>query len=253
MLEILKNNENLLVLQTIGKKMTISSMIERIDMNKTAIQKTIDLLLSYGLLEKQNQHYVISSIGEYVLKKLYGIEFLSRHSDYFETHSLEDIPKPLLSAIESFSDCQLIEGVFPTSIRLKEISLGATTFLNCIFTQPPFLLADIIYEKMQNGVKPRLLFGKNANIYEYNDVVKKLELDKLKHSDLYEKRICDNVLTNILISDSGACLLLGNNENSTDIQHVIVGYDKQFINWCNGFFNYKWKEGQEFARLPVSK
>jgi len=250
---VLKNNENMLVLQTLSKKMTIASVAEMFNMNTAAIQKIIEILFSHGLLEKENQHYTVSSIGEYALKKLSGIEFLAQNSDYFETHSFEDIPKSLLAGIESFSECQLIEGVFPTITRLKEISTGAIEFLNCIFTQPPFLLADILHEKMHSGVKLRLLFGKNANVSESNDLVQKLELDKPKHSDLFEKRICDHVLTNVIVSDSGACMLLGNMENITDIQHTIVGYDKRFINWCNNFFNYKWKEGQEFAKLHVSK
>ncbi|MFB5614363.1 MAG: transcriptional regulator-like protein, partial [Candidatus Nitrosomaritimum yanchengensis] len=59
----------------------------------------------------------------------------------------------------------------------------------------------------------------------------------------------DKVITNVLISDNGACLMLGRNDEKFDMINAIVGNDENFIRWCNDFFNFKWTQGESFSRL----
>lgn len=196
-----------------------------------------------------DKNFLSESLGDLFFQKFQGIDFISKNSDYFSDHSFSDIPESLLVRIEDFSDCEIVKSVWPTNTRFKEIASGSSEFLNCIFTQPPFLLADLLYKKINDGIDLKILFGQNSSIPDCNDLVEKLDLNKPSNSNMFEKRICENVISNVVVSDSGACLMLGNKEKSTDMINAIVGYDRNFINWCKEFFEFKWNTGEKFARL----
>jgi len=253
LITILKNKTNFQILSQLKKSATLSSLVDKTQFNQLTIVKCIKTLHFHSLVEKNTETYHITKLGNLILQKFSALEFLSKYSNYFSSHTFGDIPDHLLVQINTFSDCELIESIWPTSTRFKEIVSGSTTFLNCIFTQPPFLLADSIFDKISNGIKLKLLFGQNSDIPDCNDLVEKLDLNKPKSSGIFEKRICETVTTNIIISDSGACLMLGDKSNVTDMLNTVVGNNKQFINWCNDFFNFKWKQGEMFARLRVKK
>ncbi|QUC65542.1 transcriptional regulator-like protein [Nitrosopumilus sp. K4] len=197
-----------------------------------------------------DKEFLSKTLGNLFFEKMKGIGFVYENSDYFSEHRFHDIPESLRIRVEAFAGCDIVKSVWPTNTRFKEITSGASEFLNCIFTQPPFLLADLMYQKSQDSVDLKMLFGKNSSIPECNDLVDKLELNKPSNSEMFEKRICDRVVSNVIVSDSGACLMLANNEE-TDMTNAVVGYEKKFIQWCNDFFYFKWMQGENFARLRV--
>lgn len=182
-------------------------------------------------------------------KKIKGIEFLLANNPYFSDHNFGDIPACMLSQIESFANCAVLESVWTTHSSCQKIINHAEKFVYCIFTQPPFLLADAFYAKLQLEIKLNLLFGQNSDIPDCNDLVDKLQLDKPRLDSGFEKRICDSVSTNVIVSDKGACLMLPDNTGVTDMIMGIEGCDKPFLEWCCNFFEYKWNTGESFARL----
>jgi predicted transcriptional regulator len=250
-LKFLMNKKDFQIFCNLQDSVSSSEISEKTRFNLKDVDKTISVFSQYNLVEKNKEKINLTKLGRITLMKLLFLKFLSNHSDYFSSHEFDDIPQSLLSRIEDLSNGAVITNVWPTNTRLKEIASGASSFLNCIFTQPPFLLADLLYEKMHNDIQMNILFGENSDVPDCNDLVEKLELNKPKQSTFFEKKICEKVTTNILISDVGACLMLGFQNGITDMQQAIVGLDKQFIDWCNDFFNFKWEQGKSFARLRV--
>ncbi|WP_249111038.1 transcriptional regulator-like protein [Nitrosopumilus sp. K4] len=190
-----------------------------------------------------------SVLGDLIGKKTKGLEFLIENEQYFSNHNFGDIPEYMLSQIECFENCSLLNAVWSTHTSCKNIIDDAEDFIFCIFTQPPFLLADAFSSKIESGINLKILFGKNSDIPDCNDLVDKLQLDKPKLDTGFEKRMCSYVAANVILSDSGACLMLPDNKDMTDIIMGIKGNDKPFLDWCNSFFEYKWNAGEQFARL----
>ncbi|WP_232203029.1 MULTISPECIES: transcriptional regulator-like protein [Nitrosopumilus] len=188
-------------------------------------------------------------IDNLISKKIQGIDFLANNELYFSSHNFGDVPDYLLSQIEAFSSCRVLSSVWSSHSYCQKIISDSEKFVYCIFTQPPFLLADIFYQKLQSGTPLKFLFGKNSDIPECNDLVDKLQLDKPKLDTQLKKRMCDHVAANLIMSDSGACLMLPDNNNATDMVMGIAGNEKPFLDWCVSFFEYKWNTGEMFARL----
>ena len=220
-------------------------------LNEASVRKILKLLENAFVVKNQGESFVLTDIGIQTLRKIQGVEFFFSNTDYFLSHSLEEIPQTLLQRSEDFSKCEIVESIWPVSAKLVEIAKESKRFVNCVFSEPPFLLADPLYEKIHSGTKMKFLFGENSKLPDCNDLVDKLELNKSKISSLFEKRMCKKVIINLVVSDKGACLMLASKNDQLDIVNGIAGKDEKFIQWCNDFFDFKWNEGEQFARLRV--
>ena len=189
------------------------------------------------------------NIDSLIEQKKEGLEFIAHNESYFENHEFYDVSDVLVSQIEIFANCSMLTSVWPTSTACKTMVDDATKFVYCIFTQPPFLLADTFYSAVNRGLDLRFLFGENSDVPDCNDLVDRLHLDKPKINSEFEKRICDKVGTNVIVSEIGAVLMLPDENGVTDMTMGILGHDNSFVNWCKNFFDYKWNTAKQFARL----
>lgn len=244
---IFENKTNLDILNTLkNKSLTKKELIEKIPVSSLGTNLT--KLKNLGLIEQNQQKFLINKKGNLILQKIFLMNFISKNNQYFLTHGFGDVPSHLMSKIDCISECELVLGTFPTVSRLKNIVNEAQKSLYCIFTQPPFLLADSIYNRISNDVDLFLLFGKNSDIPDCNDLVEKLELDKQKQHK-FKQRISENVQVNIIASENQACIMLPDRNEITDMQNILIGNNSDFIKWCHDFFNHKWKSAESFSRL----
>lgn len=249
LIRILKNKENFSIASHLLFAKDINDLSNVTRMNQEKLLKILKTMEEVGIIKRNESTFCLSEVGDMFLRKTLGMEFLVSNADYFLNHSIKEIPNYLVQQIDAFSNCEVVETVWPVSKKMDDIAKGAEKFLGCIFTEPPFHMAEPLYEKVQSGVKLRLLFGKNSQLPDCNDLVERLELNKPKSDSLFEKRICDEVITNLVVSDKGACLMLGDKNSKLDMVYAISGIEENFILWCKGFFEFKWKQGQPFARL----
>ena len=249
---ILKDKDSLALIEYISNFNTTDKLSLKTNLEASLVRKILHSLEKNLLIKTQRDSLVLTDMGAQTLRKIQGMEFLYSKIDYFLSHTVDEIPHFLLQRIDDFSNCKIIKSIWPVSTRLLETVKSSKSFVNCIFSEPPFLLGEPLYDRIHSGVKLQLLFGKNSKLPDCNDLVEKLELNKPKSDSLFKKRMCESVATNLLVSDSGACLMLANQNNETDMVYAIVGNDKHFIQWCNDFFEYKWNKGETFARLRTS-
>jgi len=244
---IFENKANLDILNTLkNKSLTKTELIEKIPISSLGANLT--KLKNLGLVEQKQQKFLLNKKGNLILQKIFLMNFISKNNQYFLTHDFGDVPPNMISKINCMHECELVMGTFPTVSRLKNIVNNAQKFLYCIFTQPPFLLADPIYDKISNDVDLFLLFGKNSDVPDCNDLVEKLELDKPKQHK-FKQRISENIQINIITSENQACVMLPDRNGVTDMQNCIIGNSTDFIKWCHDFFNYKWESSESFSRL----
>ena len=252
LIKILKNKTNFEIIKKLQSAKTISELCYESRLNESSVTKSLLILHQFNIIEKNNQSYTLAKLGNQILSKQRGLRFLTDNSSYFQSHCVEDIPSSFITRVENFSGCEVVHSIWPSISRLQEIAINARKLIRCAFSQPPFVLAESIHEKINSGAKFQLLFGNNNKISEFNDLVIKLELNKPRPVSIFEKRMCDKIITNVMISENKACLMLANHENEPDMTSAIIGQDEGFIQWCNDFFEYKWENAEPFARLRTS-
>lgn len=249
-LTVLANKKRRKILETCQKNQTLSVIARQIEHTVPATQVHVQKLLKTGLLEKiTDRSYSTTPFGQAMLLCSSSIFFLEENRQFLNEHSFDDLPLRFVSSLgclyESKHTTQITD-VFP---MWKKIVASSKIYLYCICTEAPILLEEGIKNRMEDGVKIRLLFGRNSQIYESSEFVEKLELKKPKHHENLEKRIAENVGVNIMVSDRLACIMFPNLDGIIDMHHVFFSEDLAFRQWCLDFFKYKWDSSEPIARL----
>ena len=56
--------------------------------------------------------YSLTPFGDMFLKHLDSLEFLLQYKDYFQSHTLGDLPSKFEKRISDLNNCELVEGAF---------------------------------------------------------------------------------------------------------------------------------------------
>ena len=202
-------------------------------------------------LVKQEQIgiYRLTTVGGAVAECSKGFEFLEKNKDFFADHGFGDVPKSLLKNIGRLANSQFFYGLHLVFPKWSKIVSESQEFVNCIFSQPPILIADYIGPKIQSGLKIRVLFDKSSKIPDCNEFVKKLGLREHKTNENFNKRIAENAKINLIMSEKEACVIFPDNNGVVDPHGNFISSDPDFVSWCRDFFEYKWNDSEPIARL----
>jgi predicted transcriptional regulator len=202
-------------------------------------------------LVKQEQigMYSLTTVGSAVAECSKGFEFLEKNKDFFADHGFGDVPKSLLKNIGRLANSQFYYGVHLALSKWSKIVSESQEFVNCIFSQPPIVVADYLGPKIQGGLKVQTIFDKSSKIPDCNEFVNKLGLREHKTNENFKKRIAENIKINIIMSEKEACVIFPDNNGVVDMMENFISSDPDFISWCKEFFEYKWNNSEPIARL----
>ena len=230
---------------------SIYAISEELDDSIQNISKHIQKIQKFNLLEvnEEKQTYQTSRIGNIVVSQIKTIKFVENNKDYFLEHDIGDVPTELLNKLENLCNSEFFSGVYMMFSYWSKIANNAEKYFSCIFSTPPVLIADTLVKKISEGLSLNILFGKNSTITQCNEFVDRLALRKRAGFSNIEKRMTESVKVNLIMSEKEACLMFPGRDGNTDIHGNFVSKDSKFLNWCQEFFEYKWKSGEKFSRL----
>lgn len=207
-------------------------------------------LIKSGLLEwNKNNDIFLSEFGKVVLAKISAISFLEKNKDFFLTHDFGDIPADLSNRIGDLYESKTVYGIPANFTTTKQIVNSAKKYVYCIFTQPPVLIADLMKQKMEKGIKVCLLFGKNSVVPIESNFVKILELaTKTCHKNL-KKRITERVGINLMMNEKHSLLMFQHKGDGIDMHNSLISSENNFHNWCSEFFYQKWNDAESICRI----
>ena len=66
--------------------------------------------------------YSITSFGHILLEHLDSLEFLTKHKNYFVSHTLGDLPSKFVKRLSDLNGCDVIEGAFVLNDKMIQIA-----------------------------------------------------------------------------------------------------------------------------------
>ena len=99
------SNEDRLTMLTLLKEepMKLTQLSQRLAYTPPEASRNVSRLSEAKLIERDHDGvYHISPLGEGAMRLLDGYHFLSKHSEYFSTHTLRDIPCEFVDRIGAF-------------------------------------------------------------------------------------------------------------------------------------------------------
>lgn len=146
----------LIELRTNAKKLTNISKELKLTVQETSrhLQRLCDARL---LTKHPDGAYGITAYGEDVLALLPGLEFLTKHREYFVMHSITHLPKEFLWRIGDLADSRLLDSPVLAFQWVNTITEEANEQLHFIADQVPSGSIPLIEAAIKRGVKTYFL------------------------------------------------------------------------------------------------
>ncbi|MFW9792789.1 MAG: helix-turn-helix transcriptional regulator [Candidatus Thorarchaeota archaeon] len=141
----------LIELRTNAKKLT--NIAKKLELTVQETSRHLQRLCDAHLLMKHpDGAYHITAFGENVLELLPGLDFLTKHREYFVTHSLNHLPKEFLSRIGDLQDSILLDSPVLAFQWVNTIIEGANRQLYLVADQVPSGSIPLIEAAVKRGV-----------------------------------------------------------------------------------------------------
>ena len=243
----LSNTDRLKILQELRqapRKLTELSIA--IDTTHQQCLRHLRRLTETYLIERNNEgSYEITQYGELVLQLTQGLTFISKHRDYFNSHSLDKVPSEFVSRIDELGESTFIPNVMQVLSEIESIVKNAEDQLHVIINKRTHSIRPYIAEAVRRGVKlnsisitsyvPTIDVKREINIQDELDIVKSETIGTTKVADQTDFPVY------LYLSEKNLFLSFPLHDGTFDY----TGFQSsspEAVKYCSELFNYFWSK-----------
>ncbi len=247
----ISNEDRLRILHRLSRKRTnVTNLSRELGLTTQESSRHLSRLIEIRLVEKNADGlHGLTQYGELVLRQLPGLEFTSRHRDYFEVHTLTNLPTEFVLRINELSDSTYIDDVMVAVHSVEETIMNAEEYILNI--NVPYIASTfpLIREAYERGVTGRFLRTRELavppSMREEMDRVFDDELTrKIRMSDLQEDKLVEQIDLILYMSEKSVGILAF---PLRDGRFDFLGFSSKNVEarkWCSDLFNYFWEKAE---------
>ncbi len=235
------SENRLAILKSLEKESLKFTRIKKIiDATSPELSRQLDRLSGKDLILKDGEgYYSLTYLGKLVVLSLPNLESIAKRSDFFRYHDTSPIPHHLLRELDSLTRTECIEGVFVLVNKMTSLFEQIHEYGWYLSDDFPRFYIPQVEKKLEEGVIFRAIYPRNL-IENLKEDLPEVLFEHIEIRTLDEVRIVINV------TDSFGMLALPGPDGKIDRDHVLIGYDEQFIKWCKAVFNYYFEISERY-------
>ena len=225
-----------------------SKLAQELDITLPESHRQFERLSNAGLISKSVEGtYHITSFGRIILQQVQSISFMHRFKEYFSSHSVLGLPEKFVKRISELNECEIIEGAFVISEKMKEIASGSK-YLKVVSAHVPpdaFRHGLISAEKTKKQVQ--IIYAKNTLIPKgLKKEFTSSRVQSLLNAGTYERKMIDSVKIYVVLDEKNAMVLFPDLKGNVDLSCAFVSDDPKFHEWCSDYHQYLWVSAGSF-------
>jgi len=238
----LANEDRLNILFELKKTpLRLSRVAERFGLTVPETARNISRLSEAKLISKYGDgSYYLTSYGEASLQLLPGLDFLSKHKEYFKNHTLSRIPFEYGVNVGALADSEFLKEVTTTILEFENMVRRAQEFIWVLVDQILANSVVLIMEAVDRGAEFRKIMPRNAVIP--GDTLKLCNdplIERAGRAKKVESRYLDKIDLFILMSEKEAIIAFPNLEDQFDF-FGFKSRKESAIKWAKSLFSYYW-------------
>jgi predicted transcriptional regulator len=244
----------LLLLQR--NSMRITEIAKEQGLNHPEIRRHITRLRDIGLIERDVEgFYHLTPYGEASILLFREFEFLSANNEYFETHSLAEVPARFVKQIGELGESTCVWNAMDFFRYTDNLFKESREYVWILVDQFPMNFLSTIVETINRGVRVRIIEPRERVLNPDIDAMTSEEtraLNRTRSTPLVEQRMLDKVSVLLFLSDS-CCVLAFPTSNG---QHDFKGFTathESALDWCRELFQYHWDGAEQRTTTKVSQ
>jgi predicted transcriptional regulator len=220
----------------------LNQLAKKLDLTIQDAHRNTDKLSESGIIQKKSDSTLsLTGYGKIMTKQITSLQFLNRHKQFFEDHTLENIPEKFVQRVGALNEARLITSVAEILEKLKKIESSTKTHLKIMVSQAWSDEGKILINLVKNNVTVHSLVGRNTIFPdEIIDEIIEKHLDKLASRENFERRQVDQLNIALYIGDDSCAVMFPNKKNAIEMNAMFLGNSEMFREWCNDIFEYYW-------------
>jgi predicted transcriptional regulator len=234
----LANEDRLKILLEIhAKPMRLTQISEKLELTVQETSRHLQRLGEAKLLVKDSEGmHSLLPYGEYVLRELSGLEFLSLHREYFTTHTLSNLPEEYISRLGELKDCTFTDDIMLAFSKAEQLIAEAQEYVWIIGNQVLMSTLPYLEAAIKRGAQFRLMLPEDLvpppGFKPLPTIPGRVERRTLKHVDV--------IMT---ISEKEARVGFLSRDGKLD-PSAFESTDAKAQKWCKDLYSYLWENAK---------
>ena len=224
--------------------MKLTHLSQRLKYTPPEASRNVSRLSEAKLIERDPDGvYHLSPLGEEAIRLLDGYRFLSKHSEYFSTHTLRDIPCEFTDRLGALVNAEQPREIMSILSKSENMVEEAEEYVLTIADSFPMSWIPLELESVMRGVKNRTIVQRGLQMSPELDAVTRREeavLAARGMSNLLEIRYVDRADVFLMMSEKEVGGITFRTVGGGFDHMHFSGSDSRFHGWCKDLFEYYW-------------
>jgi predicted transcriptional regulator len=246
----LSNEDRLKILEQLNSKaMNTTNLSRKLNLSLQETSRHIHRLHKIGLVRKDTDLYHVAPYGELILKHLKALRFLSRHSDYFNSHTPTRLPEEFVGRVGDLAECRYEDDSVLIWNNVQNILEEAKHHVWSLTHQYDVASLYMIPRALSRGVKVMSIDRIDQVDPDDTDILATIVRENLqtvlgaRKTGQLEERLLERIDMFLWISDKEAVLVFPANDGKFDYQGFVCK-DENSLTWCRDLFQHYWERAR---------
>lgn len=247
-LELASSQRLNILLSIFNKPSKPSIMSKELDATIQEISRNFERLVKTGLLVRNSEgYYNISTFGKILCIQIPSLVFLSQNRNYFENHSLDDVPLKFRQRTASLVQGKFIKGVVTVRERWMKIYKNANEYTYNVLSELPLEIIQSAIKNAKINIQIRNVFSEQMILpEERKNILKTKKFKELLQNGNIDRRMKKRININIILNEKEAIVSFPTLDSEADLSQAFFSDDVIFHEWCLDLFRYFWYESDPF-------
>jgi predicted transcriptional regulator len=253
----LSNEDRLQILFKLQEgHMKVTTLSRELEITTQECSRHMARLSEANLVEKDPEGFFnLTQYGRASLKLIPGWSFISKHSDYFNTHTMEKLPSELACRIGELQKSDPTEDVMVTFHIVESLVKNAEEYIWLMHDQYLLNTLPLLRKRLENGVKFRTFEPQTKEPRRSLDPMRPHYIDeddehffmKVWESGQVSTRFSDDIDAFLYVSEKEAVIAFPLGDGSFDYTGF---YSKEpsMRGFCRDLFDSYWENGVPLTR-----
>lgn len=226
----------------------LSKLAEELDATMQETHRNVTRLVSSNLVTKDAEgDLLLTPYGKSIVSLIPSYLFMARNREYFNDHTLGDLPLKFIFRIGALAECEVVNGVMAILQRWKYIFLHSNEYIKEIISEVPVDLIETLNSRIRHGVKFSYIFPKDPVVPKgRSEILERIGWRGLISKGMVERRMLESVKIVVIFNERHSCLAFPNLKGRPDLNVIFYGDSSGFHEWCEDYFAFQWKRAGEF-------
>ena len=255
-MSVLGNDVRLLIFtEAMKKSVKPSEILEKTDITIQALHKQITNLVDSGLVQKFEGKIWLTEFGRNISGQIPTLNFFIKHWEYFDLHSITDLPTRYFQSIGMLRNCEEIHTTVRVLEKTHSIIRDSNVILKMIVAQSSLETAQVVTERLnRGGITLQYIMGENTIIPKgRRSFLKKAGWYEWLESGKVKRRMVKNATLMMVVSETESLISFPDNKHTVHGNSALYSRDAKSHEWCSHLFDDIWNNSYEFDEKKVQE